>query len=170
MTDAELARLQALADAATPGPWAWEPQEATRGARLAALEGDRWVSVSYADEMEPEDGEFIALARTAVPALCQEVRRLCLEVEGGQANEGQLWERLQYQTLRAERAEAACAALRAALQWVADMDTGEDCPECGASPCPYHAAIEHALCSDAGKGWDSLERAQELRAALEGKP
>lgn len=64
-TDGELARLQALADEASPGPWNTE---------------GRWVMNATGSEVAEivmlDDAEFIAAARAAVPALIAELRRL----------------------------------------------------------------------------------------------
>lgn len=60
MTNDELERLAKLAEAATEGPWeAIRPQ----------------INVTE------EDAQFIAAARTALPALVAEVRRLTRELE-----------------------------------------------------------------------------------------
>jgi len=75
MTDAELDRLQVLADAATAGPWGTIPPGGPNGAfwgicnRLGMIVAMR-LTTSKAD------AEFIAASRDAVPALIAEVRRL----------------------------------------------------------------------------------------------
>lgn len=74
LTEEQLAELEALADAATPGPWGvyhdiddWYDVWAD-----IAIKGDTRVSGPgiYAD------ASFIATARTAIPQLIAEVRRL----------------------------------------------------------------------------------------------
>lgn len=76
MTPDELARLKALADAATPGPWRVVPPcphpidesgdcGCFRGGDVVALPGE-----------PAADADFTAAARTAVPALIAEVARL----------------------------------------------------------------------------------------------
>lgn len=82
MTDARLDEISALADAATPGPWWYLPN----GRVLAAdLTHPRPGDISYTvmgafeecdDHACDRDGEFAADARTAVPELIAEVRRL----------------------------------------------------------------------------------------------
>jgi hypothetical protein len=77
MTDEELKRLQALSDAAVPGPWdedggrIWAGEERRYIASLK-FRGDSELS---ADEKDAT-GAFIVAARTAVPELLEEVRRL----------------------------------------------------------------------------------------------
>lgn len=64
LNEAELDRLQALADAATPGPWTIE------GDFIEPDIGEAWSFTGAAN------GEFIAAAREALPTLITEVRRL----------------------------------------------------------------------------------------------
>ncbi len=74
MSDDELARLEALAGAATPGPWY------RTGYAIRFGDGDRDVIASL-EGPSPEylrDSNFIAAARCAVPQLVAEVRRLNL--------------------------------------------------------------------------------------------
>lgn len=73
MTEAELTRLEALAAAATPGPWNNQgvivlAGEDTCIARL-------WLT-HPAKGSEETNAAFIAASRKAVPALVAEVRRL----------------------------------------------------------------------------------------------
>ena len=80
MTDdtvtAKLAEWEALADAATEGPWD------TDGGGASVGHGDKWVA-HVVDQQEPNepvqaraDAEFIAAARTAMPALLKFVRKV----------------------------------------------------------------------------------------------
>jgi hypothetical protein len=74
MTDEELARIEALANAATPGPW-----EVRAHDDLFAVKGQSgWVASMDADTSaaDASNSEFIAAARDAVPALVAEVKRL----------------------------------------------------------------------------------------------
>lgn len=78
MTSEELDRLDALANAATAGPW--QTNEGTRwtvskrpGSGLT--DAGTFFVVSMAPE-DAADATFIAAARDAVPALVAEVRRL----------------------------------------------------------------------------------------------
>lgn len=70
LTDADLARLAALAEAATPGPWTFK------------RDGDYWEipepNIGGKDNMEGNDADYelCAVARDAVPKLVAEVRRL----------------------------------------------------------------------------------------------
>lgn len=98
MTDADLSRLEALADAATPGPWciaygsvhseplvveymriertipddapdaAYEALPRTSVAHVPVVGGDTPTVQGH------RDGEFIAASRAAIPALCAAIR------------------------------------------------------------------------------------------------
>lgn len=69
--DLDLDHLQALADAATEGPWT-----ARAVYPFLVEQGDAgFVSTNLADSTAA-DAAFIAAARTAVPELIAEVRRL----------------------------------------------------------------------------------------------
>ena len=84
MTEAELAEIEALAKAATPGPW-----------KRVFGDGEYFVTSPTNDEDNPvmsntdfypaavtaEDQAFCAAARSAVPLLIAEVRRLRALVE-----------------------------------------------------------------------------------------
>ncbi len=68
MTDGQLAELERLASAATPAPWTCEP-----GPYFEIMDGEnRPVRASWFGG----NARFIAAARTAIPALIAEVRRL----------------------------------------------------------------------------------------------
>jgi hypothetical protein len=76
----DLDAAQALADAATPGPWtSWRKIPGV--VRIETTTGDALI---YRDSLDEEDGqliteadaEFIAAARTVVPALIAEVQEL----------------------------------------------------------------------------------------------
>lgn len=70
MTEDELAALEQLTEAATLGPWMWEKYSDHVYGDSQGLDG-----LAY-DITRDEDRAFIAAARTAVPALIAEVRRL----------------------------------------------------------------------------------------------
>lgn len=86
ITEDDLERWQALCDAATPGPWklwnGWGPAEDGKY-RVCGIGPDNsgtgitasdWPASDVAGRAE--DLEFVAIARTALPALIAEVRRL----------------------------------------------------------------------------------------------
>lgn len=88
-TEVDLDEAQRLADAATNGPWTIEAS----GGRDFTGEGWYQVEINFADPTEPgaglmlgdhenadADAEFIAAARSLVPALVLECRRLRSEV------------------------------------------------------------------------------------------
>lgn len=88
MSDDELAAIEARAAAATPGPW-WQKSHETPtgdGVELSRL------LCYFEDEGDPRfwtwstDGVFVAHARTDVPALLAEVRRLRSERDELQQN------------------------------------------------------------------------------------
>ncbi len=73
MTDDELDAIEARANAATPGPWlpsldTWPPRRLDGSPRLS--------EITHSLGMFPGDMAFIAAARTDVPALIAEIRRL----------------------------------------------------------------------------------------------
>lgn len=80
MTDEELDRLQELCDRATPGPW--EHGTATCCADMGWVDGPKGKGVvcpvyeasKRTHTLDAADAEFIAEARTALPALIAEVR------------------------------------------------------------------------------------------------
>lgn len=67
MTDLNLAKIKEAAEKATPGPWTYCPQHIEEGPS-AVRAGSRfgWLITTTASD---DDALFIALARTAVPAL-----------------------------------------------------------------------------------------------------
>jgi hypothetical protein len=88
----DLDTLEALANAATPGPWYYMTSgpclvvsRATPPPRGAVLWAPRW-------DARNSDLAFIAVARTALPALIAEVRRLRAVEEACHAFQRQLSE------------------------------------------------------------------------------
>ena len=73
MTDDELLTIEALADAATMGPWQERYRPGSAGYDVARRGSTALVGSL---PMLKQDAAFIAAARTAVPALIAEVRRL----------------------------------------------------------------------------------------------
>lgn len=73
MTEQELADIEALANAATLGPWeAGDPYDQRTTEPLAVY----GMGMEVADTQLVRDATFIAASRAAVPALVAEVRRL----------------------------------------------------------------------------------------------
>lgn len=78
LTPEQLAAIEARCERATPGPWRWDDRDDqlfdAKGELLAfgqpTYEGNHGIVVP------PDDATFIAAARTDVPALLAEVRRL----------------------------------------------------------------------------------------------
>lgn len=85
MTAAELDALEALANAATPGPWV---VVFDASGRVAWIKGPKHVGVvdSYGStpslDCSGSDGEFIAAAREAVPKLIAQIRDLGRQLSG----------------------------------------------------------------------------------------
>lgn len=88
LSDDELARLDALAQAATPGPWetfSWtsiRPKGRTQNVAATYLQIAEGGGQLYPAH---ENAAFIAASRTAIPALVGEVRRLRRQLAGLQA-------------------------------------------------------------------------------------
>jgi len=75
LSDEELARLERLSEAATPGPWtsSLEGRDHWGGSHfLLTPNGDIELSLGASDA----DYDFIAAARTLMPRLLQELRAL----------------------------------------------------------------------------------------------
>jgi len=80
MTEDELSKIEARANAATPGPWTFLPDQRLERRGLGIL-GPSFERVALMPEpagAHPVDALFVAHARTDVPALVAEVRRLRL--------------------------------------------------------------------------------------------
>jgi hypothetical protein len=82
MTDEELAGVEARANAATTGPWEWKvrddsgPLAMHSGDVIVFDDGTAWGEYGSPMHNAAADATFIAHARTDVPALVAEVRRL----------------------------------------------------------------------------------------------
>lgn len=104
MTDDELKAIEARAHAATPGPWhegVGKLRDGETREMVISPADDVIVALAYGGFGNPvdrttQDRKFIASARTDVPALVAEVRRL-------QAAYGKLYEELQKAHDRATR-------------------------------------------------------------------
>lgn len=82
ITDEELARLEALTRAATPGPWVTDADEPIAAETHAEVcFEDDYGSHTIATEMSCDDARFLMAARDAVPALVAEVRRLAADLD-----------------------------------------------------------------------------------------
>lgn len=100
LTDAELAELEELSNAATPGPWFVRQLDDDYAMSLVAVStvpdsglGERWPHfdhddivaatliqhpryVDVADEQWDQNARFIAAARQSIPRLIDEIKRL----------------------------------------------------------------------------------------------
>jgi outer membrane murein-binding lipoprotein Lpp len=97
LTEDEVAEIEAQASAATEGPWVYDD---AHGAVIKQASGDKsWIVQSWSKQEqsfvdERENGEFIAHARTDIPALCQTVRALRAALEESEAHARILRDRL----------------------------------------------------------------------------
>jgi hypothetical protein len=83
VTETELNELQKLADAATPGPWFVDGCSMCCGVSQGSSYRDRGHAIDGgAGDWLTVDATFVAKARTAVPALIAEVRRLRSVLKG----------------------------------------------------------------------------------------
>ncbi|MGO4612656.1 hypothetical protein AB4305_11760 [Nocardia sp. 2YAB30] len=113
LTDTELDQLDALARAATPGPWFVRLLDDEHAMNLVAVStvpdtglGERWPTfdhhqivaatliqqpryVDTADERWDDNALFIAHARQAVPRLIDEVRRLRQQLDNANRKESE---------------------------------------------------------------------------------
>lgn len=64
-----LDEIEARANAATEGPWEWDPQDGWLGTEDEVTVGWKWGTLT-----QEGDGQFIAHARTDVPALVAALR------------------------------------------------------------------------------------------------
>ena len=87
ITDAELAELRLLHEAATPGPWEIDRDEMA-GETVVGVptgkKGARWSSyrkVAVCDLDEADDGEFVSPNADFIAAACNDLHRLLDEIE-----------------------------------------------------------------------------------------
>ena len=84
MTPERLAEIEARAEAATEGPWeAWD-----RGIGFEVHVNAECLNSEFRETFRQADAEFIAAARTDVPDLLAEVRRLQAAVERVRERQG----------------------------------------------------------------------------------
>jgi hypothetical protein len=83
----DLAALRSLVERATPGPWedlgdgTWFKDREICGPAYRDAQGNRCVPVVCSTPPRPNDADFIAASRTAVPALLDMVEALKAEAE-----------------------------------------------------------------------------------------
>lgn len=73
ITTEQLDEWQKLCDAATPGPWYWDPIDECLRSEIE--DSAVWESCGRLIDIE-KNGKLIATARTAMPLLIEEVKRL----------------------------------------------------------------------------------------------
>ncbi len=87
ISDEELDELTWLSKSAAPGPWRHTTEAGESEGLEDPTEPPGWEVVTAADhpnmdlasEMDPADAQFVVAARTYVPLLVEEIRRLDLE-------------------------------------------------------------------------------------------
>lgn len=109
MTKEQLDEIRARADAATPGPWINDDDLSITGANGTDV-------CIWWDLVSADDAEFIAAARTDVPALLAEIERLRAEVERVRAEEREACAAI---LGRVARDDGRPAASRATAEWAA---------------------------------------------------
>jgi hypothetical protein len=182
MSDLDLDRLEALASAATPGPWYWQQTKLdinlvsrsrwspiilgfgrwgmNRAQPLVQGDGLMFAKGSEIRVSEHRDTAFIAAAREAVPALIAEVRRLREAISGSPDKTKRLASLVAASTrlVQIERDDARARAEKAQ----AERDT-----------LAVKVAAVKALCADADRrpnDWRGLVSTFYLRKALEVEP
>ena len=141
-------QLRALANAATPGPWSY-PGEILGLPCSTVFAGDpKRTHAAYVAAMGPHDGEFIAAARNALPALLDALDQAEAEVKRLSWKCGHLADKYTQDTdeLRQEagQAEARIQAVRELHHhdvFRGHLDNG--CAICGHDwPCPTIRALD----------------------------
>ena len=105
----DLGAFRARAEAATEGPWTWASHTTADGDEWAVFDPADHALASNRDGWAP-DAEFIAHARSDIPALLDEVERVRVVRN--------IWRK------RANRAEAALARVRALVADTGNTSTG----------------------------------------------
>jgi len=100
-TEAERKALHSLVSATVPGPWRVSIECLSK--RCLVFDGNGMWVVDCGED--PDGARFIAAARTAVPALLDEIERLTAEVTHLRAENVAL-EKLELESSNAERAKA----------------------------------------------------------------
>lgn len=83
MTEQQLADLERLENAAAAGPWTSYGMKITTGAMgnaWAMVNGLRSIAVDRSWALHPDDADFVAAARTAVPSLIASHREKDAEI------------------------------------------------------------------------------------------
>lgn len=94
-----LTAIRARADAATPGPWHIVERFGISAPGYQGYEPNSWACLANVDDGEScrgdQDADFIAAARTDVPALCDEVTALRAKLAQSEARVRELEERIE---------------------------------------------------------------------------
>lgn len=137
MTTKELDALQALCDGATAGPWHTEDIGEPPKRRWVVDARHRCVAGGTAGGLGPRafDADFIAAARTAMPTLIAEVRRLTSE---GEFLRKAYREKASLMRLASAAREIAESAAEGPYKDYYDRVASlPDCNDCGRGACEY---------------------------------
>lgn len=77
----QLSEIEARAEAATSGPWRTETDERTLSRLVRSEDATLDIDFGYVGNRTMDDAQFVAHARTDVPALVAEVKRLKADVD-----------------------------------------------------------------------------------------
>ena len=136
--------LRRLADAATPGPWDY-PGELLGSPCTTVFAGDpKRTQAVYLAAAMPENGAFIAAARTAVPALLDALAAAEHRATRAEAQSAIRGRAVVMYRDRAREAEARVKAVRAIHRDLYESMSGVPyCDECDrAWPCPTIRALD----------------------------
>ena len=144
LTPEDRDRLRGLAENATPGPWEY-PGELLGLPCTTVLAGDpKRTHAAYVAEMGPQDGAFIAAARTAVPALLDMLEKAEAERDKYIHLIGVLAEQVAAREANQEQGRMALDRVRELHQPCNhDAPCRGDCAECGQHmPCDTIRALD----------------------------
>lgn len=144
-------QLRALADAATPGPWEADHSEEDNSS-IKERGREWWDGLAFAGR--PDDAEFIAAARTAVPQLLDQLDQAEAELDS--------WMARAYEAeQRAWQAEARIEAWE--KQYAHDLEQAD--AHIDAAEAQIKAVQD--LCDDADKRHASVLIVTKVRRALD---
>lgn len=97
MTEEDIAKIETLAQAATPGPWSVETGNYTIQVVGGREIGSIWICTTADHEDDIEigkiDAAFIAACRNGVPDLLQHIKQLTAERDAARATLIELWDK-----------------------------------------------------------------------------
>ena len=142
----DLDALEALANAASPGPWSHEVDDdppdvgiCADGCLVAIVHShaNLQTSIRLGTDFNHDDARFIATARTAIPQLISELRRAREELDFMRTAACQSDARRELAEVGLEAARRVVAAAQAEHKAHALDDEAESCPVCTALDVYY---------------------------------